>query len=91
MVFTGDLSISRGQAAAAAAQLGAVVKSGVSKKTDFLIVGRQETALVGAEGHSSKELKAQQLNASGAAQITLLNEAEYLELIAEWDGEKTQK
>ena len=88
VVFTGDLSIPRGQAAAAAAQLGAVVKSGVSKKTDFLIVGRQETALVGAEGHSSKELKAQQLNASGAAQINLLNEAEYLELIAEWDGEK---
>ena len=91
VVFTGDLSIPRGQAAAAAAQLGATVKSGVSKKTDFLIVGKQEAALVGADGHSTKELKALQLNEAGTASIKILDEAAYLALIAQWGSEKTEK
>ena len=90
VVFTGDLSIPRGQAAAAAALLGASVKSGVSKKTDFLIVGKQEAALVGADGHSGKELKARQLNETGAAQITILDEPSYLALLEQWGNSENK-
>ena len=81
VVFTGDLSLTREAAAEAVSALGASVKSGVSKATDFLVVGQQDTALVGAKGHSGKELKAQQLNEQGKANIAVLNEAEFLALL----------
>lgn len=83
VVFTGDLSLTREAAAEAVSALGASVKSGVSKATDFLVVGRQDAALVGAKGHSSKELKAQQLNEQGKASITVLDEPAFLALLGQ--------
>ena len=88
VVFTGDLSLTREAAAQAVSALGASVKSGVSKATDFLVVGQQDVSLVGAKGRSGKELKAQQLNEQGKAQITVLGETEFLALLGNTENEK---
>lgn len=81
IVFTGTLSISRSEAAQLAANVGAVVKGGVSGKTDYLVVGEQDISLVGDDGMSTKEEKAYALNQSGKANITILCESEFLALI----------
>lgn len=81
IVFTGDLTIPREEAMQMAVNVGAKVKTSVSKKTDFLVVGRQDKALVGADGMSTKEEKAQALNESGAAHIEILGERAFLALI----------
>ena len=81
IVFTGELSMDRATAAKMAAKAGAEVKSGVSKKTDYLVVGAQDCAVVGADGMSSKEEKAHALNATGTAHIHIVNEQEFLNLL----------
>lgn len=65
IVFTGDLSIDRRAAMQMAVNSGAIVKTAVSKKTNFLVVGRQDIALVGEDGLSTKEEKAYALNRDG--------------------------
>lgn len=86
VVFTGDLALSRAEAAAAVAALGGQVKSSVSKNTNYLVVGRQEAALVGASGHSTKELRAKELNESGKAEIRVLDEPAFLALLTQAQG-----
>lgn len=81
IVFTGELSLSRQQAAQMAADVGALVKSGVSGKTDYLVVGTQDLALVGADGMSSKEEKAYALNQAGKAHIQIIREQEFIDLV----------
>lgn len=80
LVFTGELSIDREAAMRLAVNAGAMVKSSVSGKTDFLIVGRQDVALVGEDGMSSKEEKAHCLIAGGKANIQIIGEAEFITL-----------
>lgn len=80
VVFTGELSIGRGEAAQLAADHGAIVKSGVSRKTDFLIVGKQDVSIVGDDGMSNKEEKAHALNADGA-NIVFLSESEFFDIV----------
>lgn len=81
IVFTGTLSIDRGAAMQMAADVGAVLKGGVSGKTDYLIVGDQDKDLVGADGMSTKEEKAYALNAAGKAHIEIISEAQFLSLV----------
>ena len=80
IVFTGELSIDRNEAKQIAVNAGAIIKSGVSRKTDYLVVGVQDKAIVGEDGLSSKEEKAYELNEAGAANIVFLNEEQFLEL-----------
>lgn len=80
IVFTGELSIDRGEAMQIAINCGATVKTSVSKKVHYLVLGEQDPDAVGASGHSTKELKAYELNSSGQAQIQIINECEFLEL-----------
>ena len=63
-----------------AVNCGATVKSSVSKKVHYLVLGEQDPDAVGASGHSTKELKAHELNSNGQAQIQIINEREFLEL-----------
>lgn len=80
VVFTGELSIDRRKAMQIAVNCGATVKSSVSKKVHYLVLGEQDPDAVGASGHSTKELKAHELNSNGQAQIQIINEREFLEL-----------
>ena len=80
LVFTGELSISRGDAMQLAVNAGAIVKTSVSRKVDYLIVGKQDLSLVGDDGLSTKEEKAYDLNKQGKSIIVFLNEAEFLRL-----------
>lgn len=81
IVFTGQLSIDREAAMQMAVDAGACVKTSVSKKTHFLVVGVQDVTIVGENGMSSKERKAYELNESGVADICILSEAQFLKLI----------
>lgn len=83
IVFTGDLSISRLDAAQMATDVGAIVRSSVSGKTDYLVVGNQDPDIVGDNGISGKEEKAHELNALGKASIQLINEQEFMSLLEE--------
>ncbi|MGI2095498.1 exonuclease domain-containing protein [Shewanella glacialipiscicola] len=80
IVFTGELSITRAEAFEAAAELGLEIKSGVSKKTDYLVVGEQVEHLVGPTGISSKQIKAEALIDEGF-DIQILDEDEFMALI----------
>lgn len=79
-VFTGALSMSREEAMQIAVNCGAVVKSGVSKNTDYLIMGDQDIRRVGDDGMSSKEEKARSLNEAGTANIVFLGESDFLQM-----------
>lgn len=81
IVFTGELSMDRASAMQMAADVGACVKSSVSGKTDFLVVGKQDTSLVGDDGMSTKEEKAYQLNQSGKGHIQIISEQEFISLV----------
>lgn len=78
IVFTGDLdSMSRDEAIESAQDAGAIIKTSVSQKTNFLVVGSQ-TNTTGI--YSSKELKAKELISQGH-NIVILTEDEFLEMI----------
>ena len=86
IVFTGNLSMSRENAAQMAADVGAIVRKDVSRKTDFLVVGRQDAATVDSSGMSGSEKKAKAFNDSGKGNIQILSEQEFIELL----GQKTE-
>ena len=81
ILFTGELSIPRGDAMQMAVDAGAVLKTSVSRKLSYLVVGKQDLSLVGIEGMSTKELKARELNQSGKGQISIISETEFLALV----------
>lgn len=81
VVFTGELTIQRLEAAQLACNCGANVKSSVSRKTDYLIVGEQDAAIVGEDGLSTKQETALALNANGKANIRICSEKDFMELI----------
>lgn len=81
IVLTGDLeTLTRASAMQKIADVGGIVKSNVSSKTDFLVVGKQDLSVVDSSGMSSKEKKAHDLIKNGKS-IQLLNEKEFLELL----------
>ncbi len=81
VVFTGDLAIDRAEAVQRAVNKGAAVKSGVSAKTDVLVVGRQGQSAAAPE--SGKERKARELTEAGKANIRVMDEAEFMALVGE--------
>lgn len=80
IVFTGTLSIDRRTAMQLAVNAGAILKSSVTRKTDYLVVGVEDPSLVGADGRSKKQRDADELNASGEGYVTTLTETAFLEL-----------
>lgn len=83
IVFTGEMSLSRSEAMQIAVNAGAVVKTSVSRKTNYLVVGVQDLDIVGDDGMSSKEEKAHALNEEGTADIEIIDEVEFLQLAGE--------
>ena len=81
IVFTGTLSsMTRGEAQQLVADIGGIVANGVTKVTNFLVVGQQDVRLVGDDGLSGKQEKAIQLRAKGH-EIELMSEADFLSSI----------
>lgn len=80
IVFTGDLSIGRYEAAQMAADVGALIRSTVSGKTDYLVVGAQDPFIISG-GMSGKEEKAYELNDLGKAHIQIIHEREFMALL----------
>ena len=82
-VFTGELHISREEAQALIVQAGGQVKSAVSGKTHYLIVGQQDTKLVGDDGLSQKEENALELNRSGKGNIQMIDEDAFIAMLSQ--------
>ena len=81
IVFTGSLqTIDRLTAMQYVVNLGGIIKSGVSRRTNYVIVGHQDKSLVGENGLSTKEVKAYNLIEKGN-EIKILNEHEFTKLL----------
>lgn len=80
LCFTGELAMPRVQASIIASQLGFNVGSGVTKKTNFLVKGRQDDFKLNGKRMSSKEEKALSLMRKDQ-DIMIISEADFFELI----------
>ena len=88
-MFTGELSsYERKEAMKQVVNSGGIIISGVSSKTDFLIVGIQDKSLVGESGLSTKERKAYELMNNGKT-IRILDEEEYIQLLNQYSIHST--
>ncbi|MDR0694693.1 MAG: hypothetical protein LBF81_05290 [Prevotellaceae bacterium] len=78
VVFTGTLSsMTRTEAQQIIADIGGLIGKGVTKDTDFLIVGQQDYRIVGNDGMSAKQEKAINLIKKGAG-IEILSEYDFV-------------
>lgn len=80
-VVTGELHITRTEAEALITKAGGIVKSSVSRSTDYLIVGEQDMSLVGDDGMSTKQERAAEINASGHGKIRTLSERQFCAML----------
>lgn len=81
VVFTGDLlSMDRKEAMQKTVDVGGIIKSGVSSKTNYVVVGSQDPKLVGTAGISTKEKKAQELKNKGV-NIEIIQEEAFIRLL----------
>lgn len=78
--FTGQLAMSRMEAAKFAAGAGITVKTGVSKQVTLLVVGDQDMSTLAGHNKSSKHRRAEELLREGH-EIKILGETQFLELI----------
>lgn len=79
--FTGQLAMSRVEAATFAAGAGITVKTGVSKNVTLLVVGDQDISTLAGHDKSRKHRRAEELLREGH-KIKILAETEFLKLIA---------
>jgi DNA polymerase III subunit epsilon len=82
IVFTGELCISRGEAAQLASAIGCRVDAGVTKHTTLLVVGDQDIAKLAGHEKSSKQRKAEDLIRKGR-QIQILREGDFRQLVSD--------
>lgn len=64
-----------------AVNVGAVLRSSVSRRTDFLVVGHQYDGPDGQATISNKEEKARAILAEGKSKLRLLDETEFFHLL----------
>lgn len=82
-VFTGKLeTLTRKEAAQLVADLGGICADGVTKKTNFLVMGTNEYCPTIVGGKSTKQKKAEGLILKGA-DLQILTEAVFLDMLAE--------
>lgn len=90
VVFTGAISIPRPEAWRLVAEVGAIPKDGLSKKTNFLVLGEQDLSkLKAGETKSSKQREAEELKEKGS-QIEIIDERDFFAILEpqEWRVEK---
>lgn len=81
ILFTGTMQIPRHQAAQLAEDCGAFLTGSVSKNTDYLVVGTQDSSSSDIDNMSTKEKKAHWLNEHEDGHIQIINEAEFIKLL----------
>tara|TARA_Y100001968_G_scaffold102797_1_gene92770 strand:+ start:9784 stop:10665 length:882 start_codon:yes stop_codon:yes gene_type:complete len=81
IVFTGNLTLSRADAAELAAKAGCDVGKGVTKKTTMLVVGDQDLSVLAGHEKSSKHRKAEDLIEKGQ-NIKILKESDFMKLVS---------
>ncbi len=75
-MFTGQLKISRSDAATIANEAGAAVEPGVNKKATIVVVGNQDLDRLAGKTKSAKHLRAEELAAKGFP-IRILQERDF--------------
>ncbi len=81
ITFTGTLeTMTRTEAAQAAVDVGAEAQNGITKKTDYLVMGITDLKVVGSDGMSSKLRKAVELAESGQ-NLEIIDEGEFRQLL----------
>jgi len=80
IVFTGQLQITKHEAADLAAKIGCDVGQGVTKKTTLLCVGNQDIEKLAGHSKSSKHRKAEDLIVKGQ-RIRIIREADFMEMV----------
>lgn len=82
-VFTGTLErMNRKQAETIVSSIGGIIGKGVTKKTDFLILGNNDYNAAVKNGKSSKHKKAEELQSKGS-EIEIIPEDMFYEMIGE--------
>ena len=79
-VFTGELQISRQEAAKLANAAGSAIHPNVTKKTTLVVVGNQDLERLAGKQKSSKHLKAEELAAKGLP-IRIIQESDFMALL----------
>lgn len=80
-VFTGDLKqLPREQAQKIVEGEGGMVKKSVVLKTDYVVVGIENPAVV-VDGKSTKQRRAEELNATKGKNIQIINEEQFMNMI----------
>ena len=80
VVFTGELSISRMEAAQAAYRMGCNIDTGVTRKTTLLVIGTQDISKLAGYEKSSKQRKAEDLRLQGYP-IRFIGEDDFFAMI----------
>ncbi len=83
MVFTGELSIPRDEAADAASAAGCKVAANVTKRTTLLVVGNRDVRQLAGYEKSSKHRKAEELIGRGQ-KIRIISEADFQRIVGLW-------
>lgn len=81
LVFTGTLSMLRGETAALAASVGCDVRDSVTRDTTLLVVGDQDTRQLAGHEKSGKHRKAEDLIRSGQS-LRIIGESDFRKLMA---------
>lgn len=81
VVFSGDFSLSLRQMMQIAVDAGATLKSSVSRKVDYLIVGAQDERFADEIGMTGKSRTAARLIEAGEADIKIISEKEFFQLL----------
>lgn len=78
VVFTGTLlAMPRAEAQKIIADIGGILGNGITKSTNFLVVGQQDYRVVGESGLSNKQAKAMDMISKGAF-IEIVSETEFI-------------
>lgn len=83
IVFSGVFTLPLDEMMQIAVDAGATLKVLISKSTDYLVVGEQDTIFLDKDGLSSKEATATKLIQQDESNISIINEATFLALAKE--------
>lgn len=83
IVFSGVFALPLDEMMQIAVDAGATLKVRVSKATDYLVVGKQDTMFLDSNGLSSKEATAAKMIQQGEADIKIIDENTFLALAKE--------